>query len=208
MWKTIINRVTLIIATVLSLAFTQVTAQDFSKGMEAYKAGDFATALKEFKPLAEQGNAEAQNQLSFMYKEGKGVLKDATEAAKWRRLSAEQGNAAGQYGLAVMYYEGEGVIQDYAETVKWLRLSAEQGGGFYSTLAQGFLGMLYRFAVGVPEDNLTAHMWYNIASANGSLTNAGDHRDELAALMTASEITKATAMAKECMNSNYKKCGY
>ena len=57
---TIINRITLTLATVLSLAFTQVTAQDFNKGMEAYKADDFASALKEFKPLAEQGNAEAQ----------------------------------------------------------------------------------------------------------------------------------------------------
>ena len=202
------NHISLTLATVLSLAFTQVTAQDFNKGLEAYKADDFATALKEFKPLAEQGNAEAQNNLGYMYEYGKGVLKDVTEAAKWNRLSAEQGNAEGQYVLAMKHFKGEGVLQDYAETLKWLRLSAEQGGGFYSTTAQAFLGMLYRFALGVPEDNLTAHMWYNIASANGSLTNAGGDRDELAALMTASEITEATAMAKECMASGYKKCGY
>ena len=40
------NRITLILATVLSLAFTQVSAQDYNKGLEAYKAGDYATALK------------------------------------------------------------------------------------------------------------------------------------------------------------------
>ena len=189
------NRITLTLATVLSLAFTQVTAQDFNKGMEAYKADDFASALKEFKPLAEQGNAEAQNKLSYMYQEGKGVLKDITEAAKWSRLSAEQGNANAQYYLAMMHYEGEGVLKDYAETKKWLQLSAEQGGSYINNLAQSFLGMLYEFALGVPKDNLTAHMWYNIAAANGSFTG-GDSRERVAALMTASEITKATAMAK------------
>ena len=52
----IMNRITLAVATVLSLAFTQVTAHDFNKGLEAAQAGDFATALKEWKPLAEQGN--------------------------------------------------------------------------------------------------------------------------------------------------------
>jgi len=33
---------------------------DFNRGMTAYKNGDFATALKEWKPLAEQGDVEAQ----------------------------------------------------------------------------------------------------------------------------------------------------
>ena len=28
---------------------------DFQKGLTAYKSGDFATALREWKPLAEQG---------------------------------------------------------------------------------------------------------------------------------------------------------
>ena len=207
------NRITLILATVLSLAFTQVTAQDFSKGVEALEADDFATALKEFKPLAEQGNAEAQNKLGYMYEYGKGVLKDVTEAAKWNRLSAEQGNANGQYKLAMRHLKGEGVLQDYAETLKWLRLSAEQGGGFYSNLAQAFLGIMYEYGDGVLQDNVTAHMWYNIASANGSVNangsvSADEYRDKLAGLMTASEITKATTMAKECMSSGYKKCGY
>ena len=50
-------------------------------------------------------------------------------------------------------------------------------------------------------------MWYNIASANG-YEKAGGYRDERAGLMTASDISKATAMARECMASDYKKCGY
>ena len=62
---TTMNRITLILATVLSLAFTQVTAQEFNKGLKAYEAGDYAIAIKEFKPLAEQGDANAQNILGY-----------------------------------------------------------------------------------------------------------------------------------------------
>ena len=145
-------------------------AQDLNKGYEAYKLGDYSTALKEWKPLAEQGNEKAQYLLGVIYSQtfgkGYGVLKDATDAAKWYRLSAEQGDAYAQYALGVMYEFGEGVLQD----------------------------------------NVTAHMWYNIASANG-YGNAGEFRDIVANLMTPNAIEKATAMASECMNSNYKKCG-
>ena len=33
---------------------------DFQKGLTAYKNGDYATALREWKPLAEQGDAHAR----------------------------------------------------------------------------------------------------------------------------------------------------
>jgi hypothetical protein len=63
------------------------------------------------------------------------------------------------------------------------------------------------YGYGVLQDNVTAYMWYNIASANGH-GKAGEWRDDRAGLMTASDISKATAMARECMASGYKKCGY
>ena len=197
------NRITLTLATVLSLAFNQVTAQDFNKGLEAAQAGDFATALKEWKPLAEQGNEKAQNILGAMYYEGIGVPQDYTEAAKWYRLAAEQGGVDAQYLLGYMYRHGMGVLKSSTEAVKWYRLAAEQD----NAQAQNNLGHMYELGEGVLQDNLTAHMWYNISSTNGQ-ERAGGWSDKVAALMTPSEITEATTMAKECMNSNYKKCGY
>ena len=197
------NRITPTLATVLSLAFTPVSAQDYNKGMEAYKAGDYTTALKEWKPLAEQGDADAQSILGYMYGQANGVITDYAEAVKWYRLAADQGNASAQSNLGVMYKKGNGVLKDYAEALKWYRLSAEQG----NASAQRNLGIIYEYGNGVLQDNVTAHMWYNIASANGQ-EKAGEYRDERAGLMTADAIEKATAMARECMNSNYKKCGY
>lgn len=68
-------------------------AQDLWAGVTAYNAGDYATALGEWMPLAEQGDATAQNNLGVMYEYGLGVPKDDAEAVKWYRMAAEQGNA-------------------------------------------------------------------------------------------------------------------
>ena len=40
---------------------------DFQKGVTAYESGEYATALREWNPLAEQGNAVAQYNLGLMY---------------------------------------------------------------------------------------------------------------------------------------------
>ena len=52
------------------------------------EAGDFQTALKEWKPLADQGHAGAQYNLGLMYADGRGVPEDDAEAAGWLRLAA------------------------------------------------------------------------------------------------------------------------
>ncbi len=57
---------------------TPAVAADHSKGLDAYKRGDFATALREWRPLAEQGYADAQFNLGLMYEKGKSVTQDYT----------------------------------------------------------------------------------------------------------------------------------
>jgi TPR repeat protein len=192
----------MVLAFLMTLS-SPVAAQAFQTGYDAFSAGDYATALKEWTPLAEAGDKVSQFNLGVMYSNGKGVPQDNAEAVKWYRLAAEQGDVNAQYNLGVMYRKGEGVPQDNAEAVKWYRLAAEQG----NTNAQTNLGSKYRKGDGVPQDNTMAHMWYNIASANGN-EKAGGYRDERAGLMTNADISKAQAMARECMNSGYTKCGY
>ena len=92
---------------------------DFNKGLTAAQSGDFATALKEWKPLAEEGNAVAQNNLGLMYHNGWGVPQDDKEAVYWYKLAAEQGDAKAQYNLGVMQDVGEGVIKDYVYAHMW-----------------------------------------------------------------------------------------
>ena len=105
----------------------------------AYGRADYATALREFRRLAEQGNAKAQNTLGLMYGEGQGVPQDYAKAVGWYHKAAEQGYAKAQNNLGFMYRNGRGVPQDYAEAVKWFRKAAEQG----IAEAQYNLGLMY-----------------------------------------------------------------
>ena len=66
---------------------------------------------------------------------------------------------------------------------------------------------MYSQGLGVPQDNVMSHMWYNIAAADGSALMA-DYRAEISKKMTPAAIEAAQAMARECMSSGYTKCGY
>ena len=60
-------RITLALATMLSfMAFTPVSAQDYQKGLVVADTGDYTTAIKEFRPLAEKGDVRAQISLARM----------------------------------------------------------------------------------------------------------------------------------------------
>ena len=103
------------------------TAQDFEKGLAAAKRGDHATALRELRPLAEKGDARAQEILGVIYAAGQGVPKDHAEAMKWFRKAAVQGDAAAQNALGFMYAAGRGVPQDYVLAHMWFSLAAANG---------------------------------------------------------------------------------
>jgi len=174
---------------------------DFLKGYAAYKSGDYATALREFRPLAEQGNAGAQNNLGVMYEKGQGVYQNDKTALKWYRLAAEQGDAGAQYNLGWMYRRGRGVSQNYKTAVEWYRFAAEQG----VADAQTSLGVMYGKGRGVPQDYVRAHMWYNLAASQGD-KDATENRDIVAKKMSPVDISKAQDLARDCVQRNYKSC--
>ncbi len=112
--------------------------------------------VRELRPLAEQGNANAQFFLGFMYGNGEGVFQDYAKAVKWFRKAAEQGDGeaqyTAQYNLGIMYDKGQGVPQDYAKAVGWYRKAAEHG----VANAQFSVGVMYRKGLGVPQDDAEA----------------------------------------------------
>ena len=175
---------------------------DFQKGLTAAQKGDYVTALKEWKPLAEQGDALAQLNLGVMYHNGQGVPQDYKTAVKWYILSAEQGNAKAEFNLGQMYRNGYGVPQDYKTAVKWYTLSAEQG----FVEAQANLGVMYALGRGVIEDKVYAHMWGNISNSNGYEGGKKLMDYLLEQGMTPSQIEKAQDLARECVKKEYKGC--
>ena len=84
----------------------------FDEGTAAYNRGDYATALREWRPLAEQGDANAQYNLGLMTYHGRGVPQDDAQAVRWYRKAAEQGDARAQFNLGSMFAYGRGVPRD------------------------------------------------------------------------------------------------
>ena len=174
---------------------------DASQGVNAYLKGNYATALSELTPLAEQGHALAQSFLGVMYHNGQGVSQDYKTAVKWYRLSAEQGLDVAQFELSRMYAEGKGVIQDYNTAIKWATYAAEQGfpGAHY------FLAMSYEQGHGVVQDRVSAYMWANIAASNGHEYGLG-FRNHIKKILSPSELRDGQKLARECIRKKYKGC--
>ena len=86
-----------VLFTILLVALaSSARAENYKTGESAYKRGDYQTAIKHFRPLAERGHAKAQSNLGFMYENGYGVPQDYSTAVKWYSLVAEQGDADAQ----------------------------------------------------------------------------------------------------------------
>lgn len=135
------------------------------EGIDAYEKGDYPAALKEFKPLADSGNASAQSAIGFMYAKGQGAPQDHKAAMAWYLKAANQGAADAQAFLGAMYNEGQGVPQDYKKAAMWYRKAAEQG----VADAQSNLGMMYANGQGVPQDDQEAASWYLKAAEQGNV---------------------------------------
>ena len=105
-------------ASLMLVAVRAAVADPLEDAVAAYQRGDYATAYQLIRPLAEQGNAVAQERLGEMYTDGKGVPQNYGEAAKWYRLAADQGYAGAQTNLGSMYERGTGVPQNHVEAVK------------------------------------------------------------------------------------------
>ena len=106
----------------MSVAFN--ASAGFDDGLAAAKRGDFKTALSELKPLADQGDALAQDLLGVMYENGGGVAQDYGQAVAWYRKAADQGDADAQSNLGVMYANSRGVARNYIVAYALYNLSA------------------------------------------------------------------------------------
>jgi uncharacterized protein len=114
-------------AVVMSIGLFVAGGQDFDAGLRAYEQHDYAQALKEWRPLAEKGNAQAEFNLALLYFDGKGVPQDFEQAAEWFAKAADEGYTRAQRNLGEMYAIGQGVKKDFVQSYKWLSLCAVSG---------------------------------------------------------------------------------
>lgn len=147
----------------LCLAAPAAFAGAFEDGVTAHQQKDYATALRHWRPMAEQGNANAQAMLGEMYHYGQGVQKDYAQALAWYRKAANLGHAEAQASVGFFYHYGDGVQKDYVQALAWYHKAADQGNAW----AQYQLGHMYENGDGVPQDYAQALTWYRKAADQG-----------------------------------------
>jgi TonB family protein len=155
-------RFIMVIAIILS-ASSGVIA-DYWNGFNAYQKKDYATALREWLPMAEKGHVDAQYRLGVMYNEGQGVAVDKAAAMEWFHKAARGAHAKAQLMLAIGYLEGIGLPEDEKKGLKWLRRAAKGG----SSEAQLQLALMYETGDRLPAEPDEAFGWYEKAAMHGS----------------------------------------
>ena len=134
-------------------------AGPYEDAYAAFDKGDYATAMRLSRPLADQGNAEAQYNLGRMYAVGEGIAPDPAEAMRWYAMAAEQGHANAQNNLANLYESD----RQFEKAAHWYRRAADQGQAF----AQASFGFAYSQGRGVPVDEVEAVKYYRMAAEQG-----------------------------------------
>ena len=212
-------RTTLAAALMLVAVFGAAVAGPFEDAVAARNSGDYATAQRLFRALADNGNADAQSFLGVMYEKGWGVRQDYAEALKLYRKAADQGSGLGR----LQQY----ILANDAEALMWFRRAAGLGNAFAQgalgymyedgdttpgsgvqqdyaealkwyhkaaeqgdTYAQNRLGLMYKNGQGVPKDYVNAYMWFNLSASQGN-KDAAKYQDQTAHMMTPEQIAEA-----------------
>ena len=142
-------------------------SQTFAEGKAAYQAKDYEKALEIFRPLAEQGDSDAQATMGIMYEFGRGVPIDKKVAMEWYIKAAMQGNPNVQHDIGVKFFQGQGMKQDYEQAAYWWEQSASAG----IADSQFNLALMYYRGLGIEQDYKQASKLF-LAAAKQDHANA------------------------------------
>lgn len=117
----------LLLLALAAIASATVASADYEAGRLAATRGDFAVAFREWRPLAERGNPQAQYGLGRMYARGDGVRKDFRSALQWFTSAAAGGEPRALFALGKMYEFGDGVGIDKALARKYYEQARAAG---------------------------------------------------------------------------------
>ena len=149
-----------LIAIFLLISFAGAINADFDDAYGYLKQKEYIKALKEFKPLAEQGHVPSQMNLGWMHHKGLGVEQNYKTAIKWYEMAANQDNEDAQHTLGNLYRNGEGkkdaVTKDLNKAMYYYKKASDNGFP-YSTFT---IGVMYEKGEGVNKSIKNATKWF------------------------------------------------
>jgi hypothetical protein len=104
-----------------------IMANNYNKGVDAYKNGDFTTALHYWEPYAKEGDVKAQYNIANLYYKGKGVEQNYKKALYWYHKASQQEHAKSLLKIGLMHCKGEGVLRSFKKAVPYVRSAYENG---------------------------------------------------------------------------------
>src|SRR5690349_21738402 len=131
-----------------------------------YNAGNFTSALAEFRKAAQRGNRLAEFNYAMMLLNGEGGPANVDEGKKWLRKAADANMSHAQYVYGKMYDDGDFVARDPAEAHRWFLKAAQQG----HVQAELALANQFLDGRGTTRDNKQAFIWYKKAAEGGDMT--------------------------------------
>ena len=116
-----------VVIALLAAAPSDARAAEFETGLDAFNAGDYATAYANWWPMAQRGDAKSQASLGFLYYAGKGVRRDDQQSLLWFSRAAEAGQPTAQFFLGLQYFYGRGVGRDLVRAYSWCDIALTNG---------------------------------------------------------------------------------
>ena len=150
-----------IVALAAAITVSACFANTLGDANAAYQAGDFEKAMSIAKPLAIEGNADAQYLTGLMYWRGRAVNRDDGAAAEWFAKAVSQNHKEATNDLGAMYRDGEGVGKDERRAFELFERAAENG----SSAGQFNAGKAYQHGLGTRKNNIRARYWYERSDA-------------------------------------------
>ena len=139
-----------------ALISSSALAGPFEAGLSALDRAHYATAMRAWLKLANEGAAEAQNNVGHLYEQGFGVSQNYTEAMSWYRQAADQGLDEAQHNMGMLYYHGYGVAENQRAAAKWFKRAALQE----LVDSEYMLGLAYHEGKGVELNYQLAKHWF------------------------------------------------
>ena len=140
-----------------------VVLADSQRGDEAYSAGDYQGAYREWRAAADAGDPSAMTAVGTLFDTGYGVNQDFAAALHWYRRAAIAGNLRAMFNVGAMYDNGRGTPADRAEALRWYEAAAMRGNGRAAYAA----AVIYRDGDGVARDRAAAIRNFRIAADAG-----------------------------------------
>ena len=168
-------------------------SDDFERGREAFRNGDYRAAVRYLEPLANGGDPRAQSILGTMFAEGLGVRRSIDKARSLlEQAAASHSDSEAEFYLAKTYDLSPGSTLDFEKAAALYRRSAEKG----HPGSQARLASMHLFGHGVPQDRIQACMWASLVAATG-YPSALELLDSVRSVATPVQLDEGVRLAVE-----------